>query len=88
MGTLSIGESEMAAREDWARITRGVQEAFSGLMGAIGSVRTEKKEKRTRPRSIQLVSWAGRADTDGWFRAQLEESKNRALIYYTKNQIR
>src|SRR6266699_1176733 len=78
----------MAAREDWARITRGVAEAFSSLSSAIGSVRTTAKEKRVRRRSIQLVSWAGRADTDAWFRAELEQSKHRALIYYTKNQIR
>jgi len=81
-------KEKMAAREDWARITRGLAEAFSSLIGAIGAVRTATKEKRARPRSIQFVSWAGRADTDAWFRAQLEQSKNRALIYYTKNQIR
>jgi len=81
-------KEKMETREDWARITRGIQEVFSSLIGAIGSVRTAKKEKRARTRSIQLVSWAGRADTDGWFRAQLERSKNRALIYYNKNQIR
>jgi len=78
----------MAAREDWARITRGVQDMFSGLIGAIGSVRTARRDRRARPRSIRLVSWAGRANTDAWFLAQLEQSKNRALIYYTKNQIR
>jgi len=87
-GTLSLGEDKMAAREDWARITRGVAEALSSLSSEIGSVRTMTKEKRVRRRSIQLVSWAGRADTDAWFRAELEQSKNRALIYYTKNQIR
>ena len=45
-------------------------------------------ESRPKRRSIQLVSWAGRADTDSWFQLQLEQSKNRALIYYTKNQVR
>ena len=79
---------KIVAREDWARITRGVAEALSSLSSEIGSVRTMTKEKRVRRRSIQLVSWAGRADTDAWFRAELELSKNRALIYYTKNQIR
>jgi hypothetical protein len=78
----------MAAREDLARMTRGIQEAFSGLIGSVGSVRVAGRERKAKPRSIQLVSWAGRADTDGWFLAQLEQSKNRALIYYTRNQIR
>ena len=87
-GTLSLGEREMEAREDWARITRGIQEAFSGLIGAVGAVRVARKDRRTKPRSIRLISWAGRANTDAWFLMQLEQSKDRALLYYTKNQIR
>ncbi len=47
-----------------------------------------RRERRPRPRSVRLVTWAGRANTDSWFQAQLEQSKNRALIYYTKNQVR
>jgi hypothetical protein len=78
----------MAAREDWVRITRGVQDSFSNLIRAIGSVRTVRKERREKPRSLRLVSWAGRAETDAWFLAQLEQSKNRTLVYYTKRQVR
>lgn len=78
----------MAAREDWARITRGIQEAFTGLLSAVGGVRTVRRERRPKPRSIRLVSWAARANTDSWFQLQLEQSKNRALIYYIKNQVR
>jgi len=81
-------KKKMEAREDWARITRGIQEAFSGLIGAVGAVRVARKDRRTKPRSIRLISWAGRANTDAWFLMQLEQSKNRALLYYTKNQIR
>jgi len=78
----------MAAREDWAKITRGIQEAFTSLIGAIGVVRIARRERRPKPRSVRLVSWAGRANTDSWFQLQLEQSKNRALIYYIKNQVR
>jgi len=78
----------MAAREDWARITRGIQEAFTGLIGAVGAGRIGRRERGPKLRSIRLVSWAGRANTDSWFQLQLEQSKNRALIYYTKNQVR
>ncbi len=84
---LSVKE-KMEAREDWARITRGIQEAFSGLVGAVGAVRVLRKNRRTKARSIRMISWAGRANTDAWFLMQLEQSKNRGLIYYTKNQIR
>jgi len=78
----------MEEREDWAKITRGVQEAFMGLITAVGGVRMVRRERRPKPQSIHLVSWAGRADTDSWFQIQLEQSRNRALIYYTKNQVR
>jgi hypothetical protein len=78
----------MAAREDWARITRGIQEAFTGLIGAVGAGRVARRDRRPKPRSIRLVNWAGRANTDSWFQLQLEQSKNRALIYYTKKQVR
>lgn len=67
-------------------MTRGLQEGFTGLVSAVGSVSFARREKRTK--HVQLVSWAGRAETDTWFRAQLEQSKNQALIYYVKNQIR
>src|SRR5260370_18779584 len=86
--TLSLSERIMAAREDWARITRGIHEAFTGLISAVGGVRMVRIERRPKPRSIQLVSWAGRADTDRWFQIQLEQSKNTCLIYYTKNQVK
>jgi hypothetical protein len=78
----------MAAREDWARITRGIQDALTGLISAVGAGRVARRERRSKPRSMRLVSWAGRANTDSWFQLQLEQSKNRALIYYTKNQVR
>src|SRR5437879_12967132 len=80
-------KKKMEAREDWARITRGIQEAFSGLIGAVGAVRVAREDRRTKPRSIRLISWAGRADTDAWILMQLEQGKNRALIYYTMNII-
>src|SRR6266851_10529870 len=86
--TSSLSERIMAAREDWVRITRGIQEAFTGLISAVGRVRMVRGERRPRPRSVRLVTWAGRANTDSWFQAQLEQSKNRAVIYYTKNQVR
>jgi len=78
----------MAAREDWAKITRGIQEAFTGLISSVGGVRMVRRERRPKVPRIRLVSWAGRANTDSWFQLQLEQSKNRALIYYTKNQVR
>ena len=86
--TVSRVKEKMAAREDWARIARGLQEAFAGLASAVGSVRIARRDRRTKVRNVRLVSWAGRAETDTWFRAQLEQSKNQALIYYVKNQIR
>lgn len=47
-----------------------------------------RRERRPKSQRTQLVSWAGRANTDSWFQLQLEQSRNRALIYYTKNQLR
>lgn len=61
---------------------------FLGLIGTIRSTRTARSERGAKPRNIQFVSWAGRANTDAWYLSQLEQSRNRALIYYAKNQIR
>ncbi len=60
---------------------------LSGLVAAIGSA-WSSKAKKARTRRVRLVSWAGRADTDSWFLLQLEESKNRALYYNARNQVR
>ncbi|OLB70064.1 hypothetical protein AUI06_07245 [archaeon 13_2_20CM_2_52_21] len=61
---------------------------LSSLVGAVGSTRTARNRKKAKSRGIQLVSWAGRANTDAWFLAQLEQSRSRGLIYYAKNQFR
>ena len=61
---------------------------FKGLIAAIGSAWTSRKSRRTRAHEVRFVSWAGRADTDNWFRLQLEQGKDRVLYYYVRNQVR
>src|SRR5260370_35936971 len=85
--TSPLSERIMAAREDWARITRGIQEAFTGLISAFGGVRMVRRERQPRPRSVRLVTWAARANTDRCFPAQLEQRKNRALLHHTETQL-
>src|SRR3989442_15007359 len=84
--TLSLSERIMAAREDWARITRGIQKALTGLISAVGAPRVVRRERRPKGPSIRLVGWAGPAKTDSRFQLKLEQRKNRTLIHYTKNQ--
>jgi hypothetical protein len=79
---------KMETCKDGVMAPRESHGLLSGVMAAIGSAWTSRRARKAGTRKVQLVSWARQADTDSWFLLQLEQSKNRALYYYTRNQTR
>jgi hypothetical protein len=77
----------MESCNDRVATTRGSHAILNALAAAIGSAWNLGKDKK-KEQSLRHVSWAGRAQTDSWFVFQLEQSKSRALYYYSRNQTR
>ncbi|TMI50710.1 hypothetical protein E6H15_05470 [Candidatus Bathyarchaeota archaeon] len=78
----------MQATKSGVEIARESHRLFGGIVAAIGSVWTSRRAKKPEARKVRLVSWASRANTDSWFKLQIEQSKSRGLYYYTRNQAR
>jgi hypothetical protein len=78
----------MESCKDVVATTHRSRGILTALVAAIGSAWTLGRDRKTKARAVRYVSWAGRAQTDSWFQFQLEQSKSRALYYYSRNETR
>ncbi len=78
----------METRQEWAGLTRNLQEFILAFRTALSSVRGESKRRKLTTHKARLVTIAARGANGPLLFAELERRKNLAYLNYARGQVR